>query len=150
GPCDPQPYHLVLVGEKSSLRPVLGDVADRFKADLYLPTGEISDTHAHTMAKSAVKDGRPMVVLYFTDCDPAGWQMPISLTRKLQGLKAIKFDELDFEFHHVGLTPDQVRQYNLPSTPLKDTEKRGDKWMANHGVAQTEVDALAALQPDLP
>ena len=37
-----QPYHLVLVGEKSSLRPVLSGVANRYRADLYLPTGEIS------------------------------------------------------------------------------------------------------------
>ena len=33
-----QPYHVVLVGEKSSLRPVLGAVANRYQADLYLLT----------------------------------------------------------------------------------------------------------------
>ena len=37
-----QPYRLVIVGEKSSLRPVLDPIADRYGADLYLPTGEIS------------------------------------------------------------------------------------------------------------
>ncbi len=82
-----QPYHLVLVGEKSSLRPVLNGVADRYRADLYLPTGEISDTQAYIMAQSAARDGRPMVVFYFHDCDPSGWQMPVSLARKLQALK---------------------------------------------------------------
>jgi hypothetical protein len=149
GPRDPQTYHLVLVGEKSSLRPVLDAVANRYKADLYLPTGEISDTQAYLMAKAAVADGRPMVVLYFADCDPSGWQMPISLARKLQGLKATAFEKLQFWVYRVGLTPDQVKLYGLPSTPLKDTEKRADKWTASHGVAQTEIDALAALQPDL-
>jgi hypothetical protein len=139
-----QPYHLVLVGEKSSLRPVLSGVADRYHADLYLPTGEISDTQAYMMARSAVRDGRPMVVFYFADCDPSGWQMPISLTRKLQGLKAIEFEGLDFQIHPVGLTPDQVRLYGLPSTPLKDTERRADKWKAAKGVEQTEVDSIAA------
>jgi hypothetical protein len=149
GPCDPQPYHLVLVGEKSSLRPVLSEVADRYKADLYLPTGEISDTQAYLMARSGAEDGRPMVVFYFADCDPSGWQMPISLARKLQALKAVKFGALDFQIHRVGLTPDQVKLYGLPSTPLKDTERRADKWTAAMGVAQTEIDALAALQPAL-
>jgi hypothetical protein len=144
-----QPYHLVLVGEKSSLRPVLSGVANRYHADLYLPTGEISDTQAYMMARSADSDGRPMVVFYFSDCDPAGWQMPISLSRKLQALKAVEFDDLEFQVHRVGLTPDQVREYGLPSTPLKDTERRADKWMQATGVAQTEIDALAALQPDL-
>jgi hypothetical protein len=144
-----QPYHLVLVGEKSSLRDVLGGVADTYQADLYLPTGEISDTQAHHMAKSAVRDGRPLAVFYFADCDPSGWQMPISLARKLQAFKATLFPQLQFEMHRVALTPDQVRMYGLPSTPLKDTEKRADDWAEKMGVEQTEIDALAALQPDL-
>jgi hypothetical protein len=144
-----QPHHLVLVGEKSSLRAVLGPVAEQYQADLYLPTGEISDTQAHRMAQSAVRDGRPMVMFYFSDCDPAGWQMPISLSRKLQALKRIEFDRLDFQVHRVALTPDHVREYGLPSTPLKDTERRADNWQDATGVAQTEIDALAALQPDL-
>jgi hypothetical protein len=75
--------------------------------------------------------------------------MPISLTRKLQGLQAIYFEGLDFEVHRVGLTPDQVREYGLPSTPLKDTEKRADKWQAAMHCAQTEIDALASLRPAL-
>lgn len=90
-----------------------------------------------------------MVVLYFSDCDPAGWQMPISVARKLQAFKAGFFPELDFEVHRVALTPAQVRDYGLPSTPLKDTERRGDAWQAAMGVEQTEIDALASLQPDL-
>lgn len=142
-----QPYHLVIVGEKSSLRPVLGRIADTRDADLYLPTGEISDTQMHTMATSAVKDGRPMVVFYFADCDPAGHQMPISVSRKLQAFQALGY-EFEFETHRVALTPDQVREYGLPSTPLKDTEKRADKWTAAMGVEQTEIDALAAKRPD--
>lgn len=144
-----QPYHLVLVGEKSSLRPVLGDVAERYQADLYLPTGEISDTQAYRMARSSVVDGRPLVIFYFSDSDPAGWQMPISLTRKLQALKVVEFGDLKFEMRRVALTPDQVKQYGLPSTPLKDTEKRADRWKESMGVEQTEIDALAALRPDL-
>ena len=49
----------------------------------------------------------------------------------------------------VALSPDQVREYGLPSTPLKVTERRGDKWRATTGTEQTEVDALASLRPDL-
>ena len=141
--------HLVLVGEKSSLRPVLSRVAERFKADLYLPTGEISETQAYQMAKSAADDGRPMVVFYFADCDPAGWQMPISLFRKLQAFKAMMFENIQFQMHRVALTPDQVREYGLPSTPSKGTEKRANDWVQSMRVEQTEIDALAGLRPEL-
>jgi hypothetical protein len=144
-----QPYKLVLIGEKSSLEPVLAPVAGAYQADLYLPTGEPSDTMLHQMAKTGAADGRPMVVLYFSDCDPSGWQMPVSVGRKLQSFKAGLFPGLEFELHPVALTPDQVRQYDLPSTPLKDTEKRADKWQAAMGVAQTEIDSIAALRPEL-
>ena len=37
----------------------------------------------------------------------------------------------------------------MPSTPLKSTERRADRWHEAMGVAQTEIDALAALQPAL-
>jgi hypothetical protein len=144
-----QPYRLVMVGEKASLAEVLAPVAERYAADLYLPTGEISDTLIHQMAKVGAEDGRPMVVLYFADADPAGWQMGISVARKLQAFQALHFPELDFEVRRVALTPAQVREYGLPSTPLKETERRADAWREATGTEQTEIDALAALRPHL-
>jgi hypothetical protein len=36
----------------------------------------------------------------------------------------------------------------LPSTPLKATERRGDRWREVMQHEQTEIDALAALNPD--
>jgi hypothetical protein len=75
--------------------------------------------------------------------------MPIEVGRKLQALKVLHFPDLEFEVHRVALTPNQVREYDLPSTPLKGTEKRGDAWQSAMGVEQTEIDALASLRPDL-
>lgn len=144
-----QPYKLVIFGEKSSLDDVLGPIAETYKADLYLPTGEISDTYLHQMAQIGAEDGRPMVVLCFSDADPSGWQMPISIARKLQAFKVLKYDDLTFEVHRVALTPDQVREYGLPSTPLKAKERRADRWRDAMGVEQTEIDALGSLRPDL-
>jgi hypothetical protein len=100
------------------------------------------------MARAAVDDGRPLVVLYFADCDPAGWQMGISVGRKLQAMREL-LRGFEFELHRVALTPDQVTEYGLPSTPVKETEKRADHWRQAMGVEQTEIDALASLRPDL-
>jgi hypothetical protein len=144
-----QPYHLVVFGEKSSLEDILGRAAAEFAADLYLPSGEISDTLLYQMAKSGAADGRSMVVFCFSDCDPAGWQMPISIGRKLQAFKVALFAELEFQVRRVGLLPEHVRAYGLPSTPLKASEKRAGRWVDAMGVEQTEIDALASLQPEL-
>jgi len=144
-----QPYKLVMFGEKSSLAEVLTPLAEFYQADLYLPTGEISDTMLHRMARSGHADGRPMVVLCFSDCDPAGWQMPVSIGRKLAAFETALFPGLEFQVHRVALTPAQVSEYGLPSTPLKATELRGDRWTQAMGIEQTEIDALASLQPGL-
>lgn len=144
-----QPHKLVLVGEKTSLEDVLRPIAEARKADLYLPSGEISDTLAHQMARIAEEDGRRMIVFYLADCDPSGWQMPVSLARKLQALETLVFPGLEWEVRPICLTPDQVREYGLPYAPMKDTEKRADKWFAAMGVQQTEIDAIATLRPDL-
>jgi hypothetical protein len=144
-----QVYRLVIFGEKSSLAEVVGPMAEAYDADLYLPTGEISDTLLHTMARVGAADGRPMVVLCLSDCDPSGWQMPISIARKLQALRTLHFPDLDVQVRRVGLLPDHVREFELPSTPLKATERRADRWRELMGVEQTEIDALAALRPDV-
>lgn len=144
-----QPYRIVLMGEKHSLHEGLEPVAQTYGADLYLPTGEPSDTMLYQMARTGAADGRPMVVLYFSDCDPSGWQMPISVARKLQAFRALAFHDLNFEVYRVALTPEQVRDHGLPSTPMKSTERRADRWQQEMGVDQTEIDSLAALRPDL-
>ena len=74
--------------------------------------------------------------------------MGISVARKLQAFSEL-IGPFDFVVHRVALTPDQVREYGLPSTPLKPTEKRADKWRRATGTEQTEIDALASLRPDL-
>jgi hypothetical protein len=109
----------------------------------------MSDTMIHRIARATVEDGRPMVLLYFADCDPSGWGMPIAVARKLQAFRVALYPKLEFRVYRVGLTPDQVREYDLPSAPLKATEKRADKWRDEMGIEQTEIDALAALRPTL-
>jgi len=67
----------------------------------------------------------------------------------LQAFTTIGQGPDDWEIHRVALTPAQVQAYGLPETPLKETEKRANRWFDAYGVMQTEVDALATLQPDL-
>ena len=142
-----QAYQFAIFGEKGSLEEVLLPLAKRHEADLYLPSGEISDTLVHQIAKDGAKDGRPLVVFTLSDFDPAGHQMPISIARKLQAFRDLLFPHLRFDVAPIALLTEQVRELGLPSTPLKETEKRADRWRGAFGVEQTEIDALATLQP---
>ena len=89
------------------------------------------------------------MVLYFSDFDPGGWAMPIGVARKFQAHRDLRYPDLEVQVHHVALTRERVREFNLPSTPLKEKERRAAAWRAKWGHDQTEIDALAALQPDL-
>ena len=157
-----QPYAFAFFGEKSSLEPVLAPLGRTYRADLYLAAGELSDTLVWRMARDAEADGRPLIVFTFSDFDPAGAQMPVSIARKLQALKVMSFPELSGQVVPVALTLDQAVAFALPTTPVKAKEKRRGKWQAAYGPAlyeagligspeqsaQVEIDALAALRPD--
>jgi hypothetical protein len=128
---------------------VLAPLAEEYGADLYLCSGQISDTLLHRIAKDAVGDGRPLVVLTFPDFDPAGyWDIPTAIGRKLQALGDLLFPQLRFTVAHAALGSDQARRLDLPSSPLKEGEKRAAKWLELYGSEQTEIDALATLRPD--
>lgn len=156
------PFAFAFFGEKSSLEPVLAPLARRYEADLYLAGGELSDTLIYRMARDASADGRPLVVFTFSDFDPAGIQMPVSIARKLQALKALSFSNLAGQVCAVSLDLEQAVQFRLPVTPVKPGDKRRDRWQQAYGPAlyaagliaspdqsaQVEVDALAALRPD--
>jgi hypothetical protein len=166
-----QKHRLVLSGEKTSLGDVVKPLCESYGADLYLPSGEITDSQLWLMAKTGAEDGRPMIVFVVADFDPAGNQMAVSIGRKLQAFRDLLFPGLEFEVVPIALTEDQVRELDLPSTPLKETERRADLWRLAHGgklvrgailgngklssdavveggLEQTEVDALATLRPD--
>jgi hypothetical protein len=145
---DPRPaYRIILIGEKSSLRAELEDVALFVQGELILPTGDPSDTLIYHLARRIEADGRPAVILYFSDFDPSGYQMPVVVARKLQALNTLFGGTLTVEVHIAALTREQAEQYNLPSTPLKPTELRRDAWRQKFGREQTELDALIALHP---
>jgi hypothetical protein len=143
----PQTYRLAIFGEKTSLEAVLGPLAEEYNADLYLAAGEQTITHLHKLAQDANDDGRELIVFVFADCDPAGYQMFVSIIHKLRALKDMLFPNLKFRAYAPCLTVEQVRVLGLPDTPLKESERRRDRWRERMGVEQTEIDSLATLNP---
>jgi hypothetical protein len=143
-----QTHRIIFYGEKSSLSAVLRPIAEEIGGEMILVTGESSDSHIAAMAKRASQDRRPAVVFYFSDFDPSGHQMPISVARKLQALRDLYYPDLRVKLYPVALTLEQIRTFGLPSSPLKETEKRASRWRETHGHDQTEIDAMVELHPD--
>ena len=77
--------------------------------------------------RSAAPRGRPLAVCTSpTATRPGGRCRSRSAASSRRSGSLIP--ELDFEVYRVALTPEQVREYGLPSTPLKATEKRAGGW----------------------
>jgi hypothetical protein len=143
-----QKYRIILIGEKSSLKNILLPIAEMIGGELLLPTGESSHSMILELAARIAVDGRPAVILYFSDFDPSGRQMAVSVARTLQAARTLLYPAIKFELHAVALTLTQVQRFRLPSTPLKESERRGDRWREVMGHEQTEIDAMLALAPE--
>jgi hypothetical protein len=150
-----QSFKVVIFAEKAAVAHVVLPLAEHYKADTYLEAGETSDTHLHQMAEIGAEDGRPMVVLTLCDADPAGYWMPSTIAYKLGALRDGWFPELDFAVFPIGFLPEQVHEINslngtpLPSSPLKDGERRAGAWEQTFGIQQVELDAIATLRPEV-
>src|SRR5262245_44093283 len=89
----------------------------------------------------------PVRILYLSDFDPGGRSMPKATARKVEFAIAKHDLDVDLQLIPVALSPEQCRQYRLPRTPLKDTERRKNRFEQIFGVGATELDALEALHP---
>jgi hypothetical protein len=73
--------------------------------------------------------------------------MPKAVSRKLEFSIARFGLDVDLQLIPLALTPEQCREYGLPRTPIKETERLKDKFESIFGVGATELDALEALHP---
>jgi hypothetical protein len=145
-----QPWRLAVIAEKQGVEDVLEPIIRDREASLILPSGEISHTLVYEILAAASDDGRPLAIFQLSDADPAGNQMAVSTARTVQVLLDTEFPALaerGVRVHAIGLTTEQAAVWNLPSTPMKETEKRAAKWFKVFGWEQTELDAAVALVP---
>lgn len=160
-----QRFCFVVFGEKSSLSEVLVPFAERHGADLFIATGELSERRAYEMAKAAVADGRKLICLTFSDFDPSGYQMPVSIAVKLMAQRELQFPDFEFAVQPVALTIDDVIRLHLPTAMVEKKDKRVGMWQEafaprlieaglltqpqvdEGGLAQVEIDALTAINP---
>lgn len=142
-----QPYHIELWCEKTSVNDVLEQIASEYDCNVVTGAGELSQTACVNLVQRAEQSGRPVRILYISDFDPAGQSMPVAVARKIEHRLCLKSLDLDIQVRPIALTLEQCRQYRLPRTPIKDTEKRITDFENRYGEGATELDALEALHP---
>jgi hypothetical protein len=142
-----QPYHLEIWVEKSDIEDIVLPIASVRRLN-YLPfLGQPSLSACRDLVDRAELSGRPVRILYISDFDPQGQSMPVAAARKIEWLLAKRGLDLDIELRPVALTKEQCVEFQLPRTPIKETDKLKSAFEKRHGEGATELDALEAIHP---
>ena len=142
-----QRYHLEIWCEKSTMNDILLPLCERYQANLQIGSGELSITAALALVTRLQQAERPARIFYVSDFDPAGQSMPVAMSRKVEYFVNALSLNLDIRVFPVVLTLEQVREYGLPRTPIKETERRRVGFEGRYGEGAVELDALEALYP---
>lgn len=145
----PQGYLVEIWAEKSTMDDVLNPLCRQYGVNYIRGLGEMSISSVIDFLNRVKDAGRPARILYVSDFDPAGHQMPVSVSRKIEFyLEALRDEGYDIALQPIVLTPGQIDTFRLPPAPVKDSDKRKAAWDAIHGAsAAVELDALEALHP---
>jgi hypothetical protein len=85
-----------------------------------------------------------VVVLYFGDHDPDGWEIPRSAERNIEAIAEVRDIWLPpVTFQRVALIREQIDRYNPPPFPAKESSSRYESYVKEHGLRDAwELDAL--------
>jgi hypothetical protein len=154
--------------ESRSIAGSIVDLCEELAVSLYPAGGFASITFAYEAAdfiRQEVEDGKQAHVLYIGDYDPAGVLIDQSIETELRrhlggeraALLADIFEDLvpgsggladlyeeteggvDLTFHRLAITEDQIAEFDLPTKPRKEGDRR-----AQHVKATVEAEAMPA------
>jgi hypothetical protein len=147
-PVIPQRYMVEIWVEKSTQNDILDPLGVQYGVNVFPGLGQSSETRCRELVERAQRAGKPVRILYISDFDPAGDNMPVAAARKIEFWIRMLAPDLDVQVRHVMLTAEQCRRYQLPRKPIKAGERQIPGWESRHGEGATELDALEALYPD--
>lgn len=148
-----QPTHVSVWVEKEALAGVFEDPCDELGVSWFVLRGyssisALSQWVDNTAAAYQTGNVENAVVLYFGDHDPDGLEIPRSAERNVLAIADVRGIELPpIEFERIALTRAQIKQYNPPPFPAKETSSRFDAYVKETGLRTAwELDAL---RPDV-
>lgn len=133
-----QPIYIECWVEKAALIGVLEPVARKYDVPCFACRGFVSSTANHEAADrfKAQAHRRRRIIVYAGDYDPCGFSIHESVSDRQKMFGA------DVELIRIGLTKEQIKQYNPPPAPVKEKDTRAKGFVKEHGEQVWELDAL--------
>lgn len=138
-----QPNYIEVWIEKDALIGVIEGVCNEFRVPFFACRGYNSQSeqwNAGQRLAEKARGGQKVHILHLGDHDPSGMNMT-SDNRGRLGMFMGR-NVRDFKLHRLGLNIDQVKKYNPPPNPNKETDSRTPAYKAEFGNSSWELDAL--------
>jgi hypothetical protein len=123
--------------EKDALSGVVYPVTSEFDVPLMVARGYASLSFLHSAAEHISTLNVPAHIYHFGDFDPSG----INAGEKIDEMLREMAPGAEIIFERVAVTPKQIRDWNLPTRPTKQSDSRAQ----NFGKISVELDAI---EPD--
>lgn len=126
--------------EKDALSSVLRRPCERYSVPYMACKGYLSASEAWRAGQrfqDMLDEGRECVLIHLGDHDPSGLDMTRDNDERLS-----LFGADGVEVRRIALNMDQVRRYNPPPNPAKETDKRAADYIRRYGSKSWELDAL--------
>lgn len=145
-----QTNYIELWTEKDALSGILRRTTEKYHIQLVVNKGYTSSSAiygAYQRFIRRIQNRQKVTILYFGDHDPSGLDMVRDIRERLtfffdNGDYSYLAAGLNFEVVPIGLTMEQIREYNLPENPTKLTDSRAAGYIKKFGRKCWEVDAL--------
>lgn len=146
-PGEEQPVMIEVWCEKSTQADILKPLCDELHLNYLEGTGHESITQHVIFLRRAQQHGSAAHILYVSDFDPGGENMPVAAARQLQfWMEKLEID-VKVSVDPLVLTHEQCVEFELPRIPLKKDLPGKTRWEERYGEGATELDALEALHP---
>ena len=137
--------------EAAGMMPQINRVSSRYSVPVYSCSGFDSLTAKYDLfqeiASAFTYNGRRTVVLHLGDYDPSGENIFDVIAEDVHAFLVHPIPHKDPSdvalFRRVALTPEMIREHDLPTAPPKRSDSRSKRW-AGGGTCQLE-----ALPPDV-
>jgi hypothetical protein len=137
-----QDVHVEVWIEKDALVGVIEPVCRRWRLPYYACRGYSSQSEQYKAGKrlqDAIDNGKQAIILHLGDHDPSG----IDMSRdNLDRLDMFAERPGELELRRLALNYDQIKRYNPPPNPAKDSDSRAKDYKERFGNSSWELDAL--------
>ena len=133
---DDQPVYVEVWLEKDALAGVLQEETRQWDVPLMVTRGYPSLSYLYEAAETITAWNRPTYLYYLGDHDPSGVDIPRAVERSIREFAP----RAEIHFQRVAVTPRQIKRWNLPTRPTKQSDSRSKGFDGE----SVEVDAIPA------